>query len=86
MPSWRTSSDRFGKIDILINGVGGSTIIANSGARTEELTMEEWQKVLDFNLSGTFLFCHAVIPHMTRQGGGKIVNFASIAGRGQERE
>ena len=75
--------DRFGKIDILINGVGGSTIIANSGARTEELTMEEWQKVLDFNLSGTFLFCHAVIPHMTRQGGGKIVNFASIAGRGK---
>ena len=75
--------DRFGKIDILINGVGGSTIIANSGARTEELTMEEWQKVLDFNLSGTFLFCHAVIPHMTRQGGGKIVNFASIAGRGR---
>ncbi len=74
---------RFGKIDILINGVGGSTIIANSAARAEELTMEEWQKVLDFNLSGTFLFCHAVIPHMTRQGGGKIVNFASIAGRGK---
>ena len=83
MPSSPTSVERFGKIDILINGVGGSTIIANSGARTEELTMEEWQKVLDFNLSGTFLFCHAVIPHMTRQGGGKIVNFASIAGRGK---
>ena len=75
--------DRYGKIDILINGVGGSTIIANSGATAEELTMEEWQQVLDFNLSGTFLFCHAVIPHMTSQGGGKIVNFASIAGRGK---
>ena len=48
--------------------------------------MEEWQKVLDFNLSGTFLFCHAVIPHMTRQGGGKIVNFASIGRPGQERQ
>ena len=75
--------DRYGKIDILINGVGGSTIIANSAATAEELTMEEWQKILDFNLNGTFLFCHAVIPHMTSQGGGKIVNFASIAGRGK---
>lgn len=75
--------ERYGKIDILINGVGGSTIIANSAARADELTMEEWQQVLDFNLSGTFLFCHAVIPHMTTQGGGKIVNFASIAGRGK---
>lgn len=75
--------DRYGKIDILINGVGGSTIIANSAATADELTMEEWKQVLDFNLSGTFLFCHAVIPHMTRQGGGKIVNFASIAGRGK---
>ena len=75
--------ERYGRIDILINGVGGSTIIANSAARADELTMDEWQQILDFNLSGTFLFCHAVIPHMTRQGGGKIVNFASIAGRGK---
>ena len=45
--------------------------------------MEEWQRVLDFNLSGTFLFCNAVVPHMKRQGNGKIVNFASIAGRGK---
>ncbi len=51
---------RFGKIDILINGVGGSTIIANSGARAEELTLEEWQRVLDFILSDTFLFCDTV--------------------------
>lgn len=75
--------DRYGRIDILINGVGGSTIIADAGATVDELTMEEWQRLLDFNLSGTFLFCHAVVPHMTRQGGGKIVNFASIAGRGR---
>ena len=75
--------DRFGRVDILINGVGGSTIIADAGATVDELTMEEWQRLLDFNLSGTFLFCHAVVPHMTRQGGGKIVNFASIAGRGK---
>ena len=75
--------DRYGRIDILINGVGGSTIIDNAGAEVDELTEAEWQRVLDFNLSGTFLFCHAVIPQMKRQGGGKIVNFASIAGRGK---
>jgi len=75
--------DRYGRIDILVNGVGGSTIIANAGATVDELTMEEWQRVLDFNLSGTFLFCNAVVPHMKRQGNGKIVNFASIAGRGK---
>ena len=73
--------DRFGKIDIPINGVGGSTIIANAGARADELTMDEWQQVPDFNLSGTFLFCHAEIPQVTKQGIGKIVDFASIAGR-----
>lgn len=76
-------ADRFGKIDILLNGVGGSTAIPDPAATTERLTMAEWQQVLDFNLNGTFLFCHAVIPHMIRQGGGKIVNFASIAGRGR---
>ena len=75
--------DRYGRIDILINGVGGSTIIDNSAARVDELTTDEWQRILDFNLSGTFFFCHAVIPQMRRQGSGKIVNFASIAGRGK---
>ena len=75
--------ERFGRIDILVNGVGGSTAIPNPGATVAELTLEEWQTVLDFNLTGTFLFCHAVIPHMTRQGGGKIVNFSSRSSRGR---
>lgn len=74
---------RFGRIDILVNGVGGSTIIAKPNATTEELTLAEWQAIVDFNLNGTFLFTHAVIPVMKRQGGGKIVNLASIAGRGK---
>jgi len=73
---------RFGRIDILVNAVGGSTIIAKSNATTEELTLAEWQSLIHFNLTGTFLFTHAVIPVMKRQEGGKIVNLASIAGRG----
>jgi NAD(P)-dependent dehydrogenase (short-subunit alcohol dehydrogenase family) len=72
----------FGAVDILVNAVGGSTIIANSGAPVDELTFEEWQRLIAFNLNGTFLFTHAVVPIMKRHKAGKIVNLASIAGRG----
>ena len=72
----------FGGIDILVNAVGGSTIIANSSANVDELTFEEWQSLIAFNLNGTFLFTHAVVPIMKRRRSGKIVNLASIAGRG----
>jgi NAD(P)-dependent dehydrogenase (short-subunit alcohol dehydrogenase family) len=74
---------RFGRIDILVNAVGGSTIIANPAATTDTLTLAEWQSLLHFNLTGTFLFTHAVIPIMKQQRSGKIVNLASIAGRGK---
>ena len=72
----------FGAIDILVNAVGGSTVIANPQATTEQLAFADWQKLIAFNLDGTFLFTHAVIPVMKRQRSGKIVNLASIAGRG----
>ena len=72
----------FGAIDILVNAVGGSTIIAKSGATVDELSFSDWQKLIDFNLSGTFLFTHAVVPVMKAQRSGKIVNLSSIAGRG----
>jgi NAD(P)-dependent dehydrogenase (short-subunit alcohol dehydrogenase family) len=72
----------FGAVDILVNAVGGSTIIANSAANVDELTFEEWQRLIAFNLNGTFLFTHAVVPIMKRRRYGKIVNLASIAGRG----
>ncbi len=77
------AAKRFGRIDILVNAVGGSTIITKPGATTEELTLAEWQALINFNLTGTFLFTHAVIPVMKRQKSGKIVNLASIAGRGK---
>ncbi len=72
----------FGAVDILVNAVGGSTIIANSGADIDELTFDDWQRLIAFNLNGTFLFTHAAAPIMKRQKHGKIVNLASIAGRG----
>ena len=71
-----------GRIDILVNAVGGSTVIAKPAAPVDELTLAEWQKLLTFNLDATFLFTHAVVPVMKRQRGGKIINLASVAGRG----
>jgi NAD(P)-dependent dehydrogenase (short-subunit alcohol dehydrogenase family) len=71
-----------GRIDILVNAVGGSTIIGRPAATVDELTFDDWQRLIAFNLDGTFLFCNAVVPVMKRQRSGKIVNIASIAGRG----
>jgi NAD(P)-dependent dehydrogenase (short-subunit alcohol dehydrogenase family) len=73
----------FGTIDILVNAVGGSTIIQRPAAKIEELSLSDWQRLIAFNLQGTFLFCHAVVPVMKRRRRGKIVNLASIAGRGR---
>jgi NAD(P)-dependent dehydrogenase (short-subunit alcohol dehydrogenase family) len=72
----------FGAIDILVNAVGGSTIIAKSSASIDELSFVDWKRLIDFNLDGTFLFTHAIVPVMKRQRRGKIVNLSSIAGRG----
>ncbi len=74
--------DAFGRVDILVNAIGGSTIIANPAAEIDEMPFEDWQAILNFNLSATFVFTNAVVPHMKTQGSGKIVNLASIAGRG----
>jgi NAD(P)-dependent dehydrogenase (short-subunit alcohol dehydrogenase family) len=71
-----------GRIDVLVNAVGGSTIIDRPAASVDDLTLADWQRLLHFNLTGTFLFCHAVVPVMKRQRSGKIVNLSSVAGRG----
>jgi NAD(P)-dependent dehydrogenase (short-subunit alcohol dehydrogenase family) len=78
----RRAVETYGRIDVLVNAVGGSTVISRPAAPLDELSLQDWQKLLDFNLTGTFLFSHAVIPVMKRQRSGKIVNLASIAGRG----
>ena len=66
---------QFGRIDILINNAGTSW-----GAPVEEMTLEQWSKVIDTNLTGTFLFSQAVGKIMTAQRRGKIINIASTAG------
>jgi NAD(P)-dependent dehydrogenase (short-subunit alcohol dehydrogenase family) len=71
-----------GGIDILVNAVGGSTIIPRPAATVDELTLDDWQRLIAFNLEGTFLGCHTVAPVMKGQKSGKIVNISSIAGHG----
>ena len=73
---------RQGRIDILVNTVGGSTIIRDTGTAIDALTLEDWRGLVDFNLTGAFLTINAVVPGMKARGAGKIVNVASIAGRG----
>ena len=73
---------KYGGIDLLVNAVGGSTIVENPSMTIDEMSFEDWQKLIDFNLSATFLFCNSVIPGMKKAGSGKIVSLASIAGRG----
>jgi len=68
---------KFGRIDILINNAGVSW-----GASVDEMTLEQWDKVLSTNLTGTFLFCQAVGKAMEAQASGKIINIASVAGLG----
>jgi 2-deoxy-D-gluconate 3-dehydrogenase len=67
--------DEFGRIDILLNNAGGAT--AGMGKPVEQVTDEEWRLGIDTNLSGTFYCCRAAIPHMLKQGGGKIINLTS---------
>jgi len=66
---------QFGQIDILINNAGTSW-----GAPVEEMRLEQWNKVIETNLTGTFLFAQAVGRVMVPQRRGKIINIASVAG------
>jgi NAD(P)-dependent dehydrogenase (short-subunit alcohol dehydrogenase family) len=67
--------EHFGRIDILINNAGTSW-----GAPVENMTLEQWNKVVETNLTGTFLFSQTVGRAMIAQRRGKIINIASVAG------
>ena len=64
-----------GKIDILVNNAG-----IDPGGSIVDIEIDLWKKVLDVNLNGPFLCMRAAIPYMIKQGGGSIVNIASLAG------
>lgn len=74
--------ESFGPPDILVNCVGGSTKLPRATIPLDEMSEDQWDAMMDFNLKGTFLCCRDVIPHMKRLGKGSIVNLSSISGRG----
>ncbi|MFJ7729205.1 SDR family NAD(P)-dependent oxidoreductase [Neobacillus sp. NPDC097160] len=66
--------ETFGKIDILVNNAG-----IHMESAMSEITLAEWSKMIEINLTGTFIGMQTIIPSMKKNGGGSIVNIASIA-------
>ena len=65
------------KIDILINNAG----IAGPNFKTWDYPLEEWQKVINIDLTGVFYCCKTIVPHFIKNNYGRIVNISSIAGK-----
>ena len=70
--------DTLGRLDILVNNAGTTRMVPLDDL--EGLTDEDWDRILSVNVKGTFYVCRAAIPKMKANGGGRIVNIASIAG------
>jgi 3-oxoacyl-[acyl-carrier protein] reductase len=70
---------RIGRVDILVNNAGG--VVGQVGHPLEDVTDEDWQAVVDANLTTTFVCTRAIVPGMKAAGYGRIVNISSGAGR-----
>jgi len=68
--------DRYGRIDVLVNNAG-----IDITESIEDLTIEQWQRVIGVNLNGPFYMAKAVFPHMRESGGGHIINVVSTAAK-----
>lgn len=67
---------RFGRVDVLVNSAGTNI----PKRKLSDLSIEDYQQVIDINLNGTFYVIQAFLPTMREQGGGTIVNVSSVAG------
>ena len=67
--------DQHGRLDVLVNNAG-----ITMDRTVRKMTPEEWDRVLQVNLHGTFYMCRAVLPHMVEAGYGRIVNISSVVG------
>jgi NAD(P)-dependent dehydrogenase (short-subunit alcohol dehydrogenase family) len=66
----------FGGVDVIVNNAGVGVFRSVS-----DMTVDEWHRTIDTNLSGVFYCCHAALPHLKARGGGWIVNISSLASR-----
>jgi 3-oxoacyl-[acyl-carrier protein] reductase len=73
----RSAAAHFGKIDCLVNSAG----IAGANAMVWEYPVDEWLRVHNINLHGTFYCCREVVPYLQKNGYGRIVNIDSVAGK-----
>ncbi len=69
----RSVIDRFGQVNILINNAG-----MNLRKPVTDFTLEEWNRVMNTNLTSAFLLCRSFVPHMKGRGYGRIINMTSI--------
>jgi 3-oxoacyl-[acyl-carrier protein] reductase len=69
--------ERWGRLDIVVNNAG----ITGRSFPIQDLTDDDWHKVIACDLTSVFLVCRAAITHMLGAGGGRIINIASIAGK-----
>jgi 3-oxoacyl-[acyl-carrier protein] reductase len=73
----KSALEAFGSIDVLVNNAG----IAGPSMPVVDYPIDEWRRVIEVDLTGPFLCCRAVVPHMTKARYGRIVNIASVAGK-----
>ena len=69
-------ANRFGGVDVVINNAGVGVFLA-----VDDMSVDEWRRVLDTNLSGVFYCCHAALPLLRKRGGGWIINVSSLASK-----
>jgi len=72
----QTAIDTFGRVDILINNAGISTPM-----RLVDMSLADWQRMIDVDLTSVYLTCREAVPHMIRQKFGRIINIASQVGQ-----
>ncbi len=71
-----TALKEFGAVDILVNNAG-----INKPTDFDEITIEDWDEILDVNLKGPFICCQEILPALRKRGGGSIINIGSVSGQ-----